>query len=91
MISTAKVHAKVSVPKITKRISQLEKELGKILNNPDTEEGEKILSSMMVQEQTTYLERKRHTSQRLNTEMRNRLEGETISKYWSQINREKTS
>ena len=90
VIKIAKVHAKASVPRLEKKIELLEKELKEVLNDMSVKEEERILSSLVIQEQITYLERKRHVSKRLNIEVRNKLEGETISKYWSQINKEKS-
>jgi exonuclease III len=86
----AKKAAKIMIPKIEKDISTLKKKLTETLNNTETTTGEKQLQAMLLQEEMDTLEKARHMSARSNIAVRNRLEGETISKYWTQINKAKT-
>jgi hypothetical protein len=77
------------IPKTEKDISTLKKKLTETLNNTETTTEEKQLQAMLQEEMDT-LEKVRHMSARSNIAVRNRLEGETISKYWTQINKAKT-
>ena len=90
IVKEARNFLKKKIPKLDTKIRNLKKDIEKINNDTTMEEEEKCLNSMYIQEELNSLENKRHTNQRLNMEARNRLEGETISKYWTQISKEKT-
>lgn len=83
-------HAKVKIPIMDKKIRELQSSLDLTLNNPNLPENERALAGAIIQERICTLEQKRHSKARLSTAARNRLEGETISKYWSQLNKAKT-
>src|SRR5271156_502072 len=89
IINIARNQAKITIPKLEKEIKDLEEKLKLIQNDPNADEPSKMLDSLQIEEEITFLEKKRHQNIRINTEVRNKLEGETISKYWSQINKEK--
>lgn len=90
LIVKCKKKAKTAMCKIIQEIQCLQKELDLTLNNPLSTMDEKKWSAAILQERISKLELQRHTKTRATTAVRNRLEGETISKYWSQINKENT-
>jgi hypothetical protein len=45
---------------------------------------------MKLEEDIFNLEKTAHSTKRMHVAARNRLEGETISKYWTQLNKAKT-
>ena len=73
-----------------RKISDLNKEITGIMNNASLTEEEKKLNSATALEIINQIEKSRHNSIRLQTAARNKLEGETVSKYWSQLNKERT-
>jgi ribonuclease HI/exonuclease III len=90
IIREARRLSKEMVPKMNIKIEKVKKKLEAVLNDETMDEMEKTLSSAHFQEELDHLEKTRHTNTRLHTDARNRLEGETISKYWTQICKEKT-
>ena len=46
--------------------------------------------SLQIEEEIAHLEKTKHMTACSHVAARNRLEGETISKYWTQINKAKT-
>ncbi|KAJ7643166.1 Endonuclease/exonuclease/phosphatase, partial [Mycena polygramma] len=83
----ARERAKIVVPKIVQEIAGLESQLESINGDNELTEEEKTLSSTVLIEKLTMLQKKRHQASRLSGQVRNRLEGEIISRYWSMINR----
>jgi ribonuclease HI/exonuclease III len=90
IILKARKLAKVAIPKINIEIKKLESELKSVLNAQNTDEQDKILSGISLQEQIENLEKIKHHNTRSQMDIRNKLEGETISKYWTQLNKAKT-
>ncbi len=89
----AKKHAKAKVPKIAKKIDQLKKDL-KVANQraarseTNAEQRDNaIQEAAIIQERITSLEMKRFGAKRAAVAARDWLEGETISKYWSKLNK----
>ncbi|KAJ7042636.1 Endonuclease/exonuclease/phosphatase, partial [Mycena alexandri] len=85
----ARDRANILVPKIVQEISDQEDKL-KEISEKSVEEmpvEEKKLAYAMVIEKLTALQKKRYNASRLSAQVRNRLEGEIISRYWSRINR----
>jgi hypothetical protein len=64
--------------------------LNQVLNDPSIEMDEKRLLSTELEEKFTQLERTRHQLAQSHMATRNLLQGEMISKYWTQLNRAKT-
>ena len=83
--SAARKQAKMTLPKVKTTIRNLQSHLQHTLNNDDNE-FHQIESSVAIQEKITMLTTSHHQKTRASTAARNRLEGETISKYWSSIN-----
>jgi len=70
--------------------SRKRKKLGNIANDPTIPEEECGLLMAILREDMRDLERKLHLKKRSNVRARNLLEGETISKYWFELNKERT-
>ncbi|KIJ27275.1 hypothetical protein M422DRAFT_271591 [Sphaerobolus stellatus SS14] len=71
-------------------IAQKSKKLNETTMNPLIPEEEKQLVMAFLREDIRDLERKLHEKKRANVRARNILEGETVSKYWFEINKERT-
>ncbi|KAJ7247771.1 hypothetical protein C8J57DRAFT_1080656, partial [Mycena rebaudengoi] len=83
----ARERAKIIVPKIVQEIAVLETQLDLILADRTLTEEERKLSSVTVVEKLVQLQKQRYRVSRLSAQIRNRLEGEVISRYWSMINK----
>jgi exonuclease III len=88
IMGAARKRDRAIVPKILQELRKNEEELERINNDGNTPECEKILESSKVTQKITELERKRHLKRRVDVAVRNRIEGETISRYWTQTNKE---
>ncbi|KAJ7017556.1 Endonuclease/exonuclease/phosphatase, partial [Mycena alexandri] len=88
IIEKARERAKIVIPKIDKEIKELEAELDIILAQ-DLPDEERKLSGAILTEKLAKLHQKRSRDARESSEIRNRLYGETISRYWSLINKER--
>ena len=69
-------------PKLENAIKSLQKELENKANEPGLTSEEIELQALLITERIDALEKKRKDGMRLLSSARNRLEGETISKYW---------
>ena len=69
------------------KIQSLKHGLATLLGNPDLENEGKLAELAIVEEQIATLEIQRHRNARMASAAHDRLKGETISKYWSQINK----
>jgi exonuclease III len=89
--SQARARAKVTVPKINLQIQQLQKECTALLSRPDIDNNTETQSSVgIIEERIAQLENLRYRKARTATAAHDKLEGETISKYWSEVNKSKT-
>ncbi|THH18572.1 hypothetical protein EUX98_g8936 [Antrodiella citrinella] len=70
-------------------MNELETEVRRVNGNSLLSEEERLAKAGPLQEKLTQLAQKRHRKKCLDVATRNKLEGETISKYWSQINKDK--
>jgi alpha-ketoglutarate-dependent taurine dioxygenase len=61
--------------------------LDDILNNQDLNQEERTLSAAVLTEKLVRLEQQRHKTARMTAQLRNRLEGEVIGRYWSRLNK----
>ena len=77
----ARKTAKVAISKMDRKISDLNKEITGIMSNASLTEEEKKVNSATALEIINQIEKSRHNSIRLQTAARNKLEGETVSKY----------
>ncbi|KAK7007330.1 hypothetical protein R3P38DRAFT_2553515, partial [Favolaschia claudopus] len=79
--------SRIVVPKLTEEIAEIKNKMDIIVNDKELTEDEKALSGAVLQEKLSRLEKQRHSGSRLSAQVRNRLEGEVISTYWTQINK----
>ncbi|KAJ7232813.1 hypothetical protein C8J57DRAFT_1091044, partial [Mycena rebaudengoi] len=82
----ARERAKIIVPKIVQEIATLETKLDLILADRMLTEEERKLASVTVVEKLVQLQKQRYRVSRLSAQIRNCLEGEVISRYWSMVN-----
>jgi len=76
------------VPKITLKIREREKQLDAINNDTEMSEENKIRESAKITEEMADLKQKDHMKRQGNAAVRNHLEGETMSRYWTQISKD---
>jgi hypothetical protein len=88
-IIQARRRAKIAVPRANKEIRDFELRLEKVLGDPNIPPEDKELSAAVLTEKLAKLHVARHSKARMSAQIRNRLEGEIISKYWSMLNRVK--
>ena len=81
--------AKTVIPKIVKSIILLKQEHQQIINDQTLTDLERMTKAGPVQDKITQLEQKRFQKAKNTTKMHFALEGETISKYWLNLNKEK--
>ncbi|KAJ7359068.1 hypothetical protein DFH08DRAFT_800947 [Mycena albidolilacea] len=87
IIRMARTRAKIVIPKATRDIKEAEAQLKKILGDQSMSEEERRLSGAVLTQKLTRLYISRHKKARIDARIRNRLEVEVISKYWSMINK----
>lgn len=88
-INVLRQAAKRKLPKLDREIESLEADLQRTLNDPEpiaTEE--RLLQAAILEERIKKLHALRHDRIRLAVATRNRVEGETVSKYWTAINKD---
>ncbi|KAI0073487.1 hypothetical protein K474DRAFT_1677849 [Panus rudis PR-1116 ss-1] len=92
VLARAEERAKVAGPKIKKQLTKLRNEVHKLSKIPEgmTELPQATIDNInIINKRITDLEVKRHQRAKLTTIARYRLEGETMSKYWTNITKEK--
>src|SRR6202050_1762270 len=82
--------AKQAIPKMDKTISKLEDEHKEALNQSNKSEQEIMATAGPIREQIERLQRKRFQKAKHSTKVHFCIEGETISKYWSALNKPNT-
>jgi len=70
-----------------KKIEQLNNNSQSLRNDPNLDSEDKRQTLGLIEERIATLETQRHQKARTATAAHDRLEGETISKYWSQVNK----
>ncbi|TRM55264.1 Endonuclease/exonuclease/phosphatase, partial [Schizophyllum amplum] len=75
--------ARIVVPRMQKAINQLKSRIEQMERNTDLAADEKIFSLAKLQESLENLELRRYDNAKTSSKVRYRLEGETVSKYWS--------
>ena len=88
VMEAARNRERAIVPKLVMKIRDCEEELGKINNDGDRPDEERACEAAAVVKKIAELERQRHLQKRTNVAVRDRLEGETISRYWTKVNKE---
>jgi exonuclease III len=86
---TAIAQAKTAIPKITKSIILLKQEHQQIVNDRTLTDLERMAKAGPIAAKITQLEQKKFQKAKNTTKTHFALEGETISKYWSNLNKEK--
>ncbi|KAL1741034.1 Endonuclease/exonuclease/phosphatase, partial [Schizophyllum fasciatum] len=77
--------ARVVVPRMKKEIDELKLRIRQVENDALLDEEEKLLSLAVLQEKLETLEIRRYEKIKTSARARNKLEGETPSKYWSNL------
>lgn len=89
MIQNIRIAACKSTPKLIQKIIQLEGQLDCTLNDNNINYKEKIFSAALLQERIIKLQKQRYNIKNANSKTQNYLYGETISKYWINLNKSK--
>ncbi|KAK0441752.1 Endonuclease/exonuclease/phosphatase, partial [Desarmillaria tabescens] len=89
MTNTIRNQARISVPKLTQKIMQLEGQLDRTLNDKNLDNEEKTLSAALIQERIIELQKQKYNTKNMKSKVKNHLYGETISKYWINLNKTK--
>ncbi|KAJ7137547.1 hypothetical protein C8R43DRAFT_893515, partial [Mycena crocata] len=84
----ARERAKVLVPNIKKEIAELEHRLATVDADATIDDEERALAGAVVVEKLAELQKKRYRASALDAQIRNRLEGEIIGRYWTKLNKE---
>jgi exonuclease III len=87
IISKARKRAKVVIPKLSEEIKKTECDLIVVGESLSISQDEKLIQMALLTEKLVRLEVKRHKSNRMNIKARDALLGETISKFWTNINK----
>ncbi|KAF8079077.1 Endonuclease/exonuclease/phosphatase [Lyophyllum atratum] len=87
VLEMAKERDKLIIPLIKAKIKELEDNLAKVNSDFSQPEAVRCKASADVEGKIRNLERQRHLNARHQSSLRNRLEGETICKYWTQSNK----
>ncbi|KAJ3803759.1 hypothetical protein F5876DRAFT_54159, partial [Lentinula aff. lateritia] len=88
-ICLARERAKIVIPRLTKEIATLEARVDTISNDPLLNDVERSLSTTILKEAIAALEEQRMKSTRSTAKGNFAIQGETISRYWSKLNKEK--
>lgn len=86
-VSLAKERAKIVMPESTREITSLEAKIDIISNDPLLTEEDRSIPTVVLKTKLSEMEQRRHKSTREMAKARNMIEGETISRYWSGINK----
>lgn len=91
IIALCRTRARSAIPKIDMTIKKLKTQLKTSLNPPtDVPVDDILLNAGLVQERITQLETAKFLSSRTSSLAHYRIDGETINKYWSQINKSRS-
>ena len=82
-------HQKRMVPTLVRDLKLSGDVLKKALDNPSLGEAERKAIASEMTERIRTLEQKRHTQTRKDVKLKNRLEGETMSKSWCKLGKER--
>ena len=90
IVKVTRKKAKVAVSKMNLQIQRLQEECKNLLKSQSVDTIETQHSLGLIEERIAQLENHRYKKARTATAANNRLQGETISKYWSEVNKSKT-
>lgn len=87
----AKDTTKTHLCRINQRIRTLTKDLRKLTNTPEIDTSENMrLNEIIIEQEIKHLQRKKCKNTSLSVQVQWASHGETISKYWSRMNSQKT-
>ncbi|PPQ71498.1 hypothetical protein CVT26_011265, partial [Gymnopilus dilepis] len=90
LITVTKDYIRTATPLLDQKIKTLTVRLKNALNEPESPVEEKQLNASLIEAELLKLESIRHERIRDNTKTRYWLEGETLSKYWINLNKIRT-
>ncbi|KAJ3911917.1 hypothetical protein F5877DRAFT_54765, partial [Lentinula edodes] len=85
----ARERAKIVIPRINKEIAILKTKIDTISDDPLLSDDERSLSTAVLKETLTALEKQKLKSARSTAKGNYSIQGETISRYWSNLNKNK--
>ena len=85
----ARERAKIVIPYLKKKIKDLETQLNELETNTEINEGGKIFIMASLTEKLQKMEQLRHQNVRNSVKIKSYLYGETISKYWTGLNKQR--
>ncbi|KAF5376294.1 hypothetical protein D9615_008538 [Tricholomella constricta] len=88
IMQTARQRDKAIIPKIEKQLREFQDALSRVHEDESLDEDEKAIAAADIESKTRSLQQRKHDNKRKRTAVRNRLEGETICKYWTKSNKE---
>ncbi|KAJ4496671.1 hypothetical protein C8R41DRAFT_761546, partial [Lentinula lateritia] len=89
LIELARKRAKIVIPRLVKEIAELEAKIDTTSNDPLLTDEERSLSTAVLKEALGALEERRYKQTRSISRANFATQGETISRYWSQLNKDK--
>ncbi|KAF5352050.1 hypothetical protein D9758_009406 [Tetrapyrgos nigripes] len=89
ILEVARQRQRIVMPRLEKQLEELKGKLEQINNDQSLTEEERVELSATLTNDITVLERKQFQNTRTDTATRNRIEGEQISRYWSNLNKER--
>lgn len=87
-ITEAKQREKIIVPRLRRQMEDLQQEIKSVHNDTSLDEETKTDTSAGLKAKLRSLERQRHQNVQVKSATRNRIEGETVCRYWTQTNKE---
>jgi hypothetical protein len=90
ILKNARRISKSHTPRKTREINNLKEQIKLVLKEKNLSQEEQQVTSLELEDKIVYLEKSIYTTKCMHVMARNRLEGETISRYWTQLNKEKT-
>jgi exonuclease III len=87
VIALVRSRAKVAIPKMNQQIKCLRENLDNLLRDKNLDADTLKQSTGILEERIAQIEMEKHQKNCLSTAAHDRLEGETISKYWSSVNK----
>ena len=86
IVDKARERMKTKVPKVRKALEKLQKNLEELTKNPLIATSEDLQRTQrLIEQRIAHLQMMSNQSKRLSTLVRYRLDGETVSKYWTSI------
>ncbi|KAF5367782.1 hypothetical protein D9615_010499 [Tricholomella constricta] len=89
VVTAVRKYAKTVIPKLQKNIESLGKDMQELLDDTNISDEDKRTTAALIDERIAQLEKIRHNRARDNLATKCRLENETNSKFWYQLNKTK--